>query len=118
MNLYLIDKKSKSAFDLYQTPTDVTKRCLAAGNTAGILASYIEHIRVSESDELELSTEENAKVQGRAWELVALTNVEFNEALAVATREIQNERWNPLDDHITRLQEFLVEYPNATFTMI
>lgn len=118
LNLVLTDKKSKESYNLYQTPTDVTRACLAAGNTAGILAKYIEYVET-----LGLSVDSSyADVQtraiGKAWEYVGLHNIEFDDAFKLAVSELVTEENSVYREHLDNLHEFLATHPNATFGMV
>lgn len=118
LNLYLSDDKKNAQINLIQTPTQITRECLAAGNTAGTLSKYIEFVMDSRNKNPDLKDElESAKkyASDKAWETVALTGIDYTLAYQ---QELQNIDKDFYLEHIDKVQDFLVQYPNATFSMI
>lgn len=118
MNLVLIDKKTKASYDLYQTPTAVTRECLAAGNTAGILNKYIEYIQQLNKPDQALNDLLQERAIGKAWEYVGLLNIEYDDAFKMALTELVEEENSVVTEHLDNLRTFLASHPTASFSMI
>ena len=115
LNLKLTDRKSKTKFDLYQTPTDVTKACLSAGNTAGILKKYLDWLETCKVKEDELSNSDRSMVKKTA-RMLQYTGLSKNDALNEALA--QHTQNGVISAHALAVKDYVLHHQTATFEMV